>query len=366
MSPIIIQQTLLGIALTLQGLLGITAQIENNPSLRPIIVPQVEQALVQIVETLSSLSLEISADNSGNTAVLPAVEKIATTTRKHLTEELNVLTRKSVVNIICKSNQKNGIRSISGSGVIIDPRGVVLTNAHVAQYLLFDNGTEESNVECALRTGSPAISTYKAKPIFISPAWINDNKEEIRATRGRGTGENDFALLYITGTTDAKSIEYPLPYVEMERVGEELFEDEEILLVAYPAELVGGIIARKSLNQISATTKVNGGFFFNEDHRGDVEAIGVGGTVLSQSGSSGGAAVRVQNSKLLGIIVTTSSGATTGERELYAITSTHIKKGFETETGTNLDKYLKGNLSGYVTEFSQTSAQKLRSLLLQE
>src|SRR6185369_16312609 len=43
-------------------------------------------------------------------------------------EKINEFTRQSIVNIICR-NTKN--EEISGSGVLVDPRGIILTNAHL-------------------------------------------------------------------------------------------------------------------------------------------------------------------------------------------------------------------------------------------
>src|SRR3989344_9558890 len=46
-------------------------------------------------------------------------------------EQINIETRAALVNILCTS--RTGINGISGSGIIVDSRGVILTNAHVGQ-----------------------------------------------------------------------------------------------------------------------------------------------------------------------------------------------------------------------------------------
>src|SRR3989344_1157804 len=48
---------------------------------------------------------------------------------------INERARPTLVNILCGA-RSGTFRPISASGVIIDPRGVILTNAHVAQYFL--------------------------------------------------------------------------------------------------------------------------------------------------------------------------------------------------------------------------------------
>src|SRR3989344_8595044 len=49
-------------------------------------------------------------------------------------DEINRKTREALVNIICTSRRGGAFNLISGSGVVIDPRGVILTNAHLGQY----------------------------------------------------------------------------------------------------------------------------------------------------------------------------------------------------------------------------------------
>jgi hypothetical protein len=59
--------------------------------------------------------------------VLPEPEEDA-----ELSDE--ALLRGAIVNIICI--QGGGLRGSSGSGVIVDPRGIILTVAHVGQNFL--------------------------------------------------------------------------------------------------------------------------------------------------------------------------------------------------------------------------------------
>ena len=70
------------------------------------------------------------------------------------TDAVNQEARAALVNILCETSS-GSLHPVSGSGVIIDPRGVILTNAHVAQYVLL---ASQPNVglTCMIRTGSPA------------------------------------------------------------------------------------------------------------------------------------------------------------------------------------------------------------------
>jgi hypothetical protein len=82
---------------------------------------------------------------------------------------------KSSVNIVCVSADSR-IPSISGSGVIIDSRGIILTAAHVAQLFLLQDYLGSDKVGCLIRTGSPARRAYLAEPIYVSPTWVNWRK----------------------------------------------------------------------------------------------------------------------------------------------------------------------------------------------
>ena len=64
--------------------------------------------------------------------------------------------RNALVNIICSVPIGSDLHSISGSGIIIDSKGIILTNAHIAQYFLF----ADRDVSCVIRSGSPATNKY--------------------------------------------------------------------------------------------------------------------------------------------------------------------------------------------------------------
>src|SRR3989344_7756180 len=66
-------------------------------------------------------------------------------------EVINDETRAALVNILC--TPQTGINGISGSGVVIDSRGVILTNAHVGQYFLLRDYLTPGNITCTVRIG---------------------------------------------------------------------------------------------------------------------------------------------------------------------------------------------------------------------
>src|SRR3989338_2839263 len=69
---------------------------------------------------------------------------------------INQKTREALVNIFCVTKSGGIFKPASGSGIIIDKRGIILTNAHVAQYFLLKDYLEQNFIECIVRVGSPA------------------------------------------------------------------------------------------------------------------------------------------------------------------------------------------------------------------
>ena len=80
---------------------------------------------------------------------------------------------------------------------------------------------------------------------------------------------------------------------------------------------------------------------------------------MAQGGASGGAVVN-QWGSLVGIIVTSSTGDTTAERDLRAVTMSHVNASVASETGLDLQEYLgSGNFSEKISTFSTKTAPKL-------
>ena len=108
--------------------------------------------------------------------------------------------RESVVNILCLSSQGNMVTISTGSGVVINSQGIIITNAHVAENFLIPNK------ECTIRSGDIATDKYKASLVYINEKWLQKNAGVIFSNLARGTGENDFALLAITSKTNGESL----------------------------------------------------------------------------------------------------------------------------------------------------------------
>ena len=277
--------------------------------------------------------------------------------------DINKETTKALVNVLCFQNVVGAVNPITGSGVIIDPRGIVITNAHVAQFFLVKDYPVKNSLECILRTGSPARATYSAELFYIPPTWVIEHAKDITNTSPVGTGENDYAFLRITGRTDPQA-ELPttFPFIPIDIKDSKIDVGDSVLAAAYPAGFLGGISIQKDLYAVSSIATVREVFTFRE---GLSDLISIGGTVVSQGGSSGGAAVS-KDGKLIGIIVTSTRETTTAERDLRATTLGHVNRSLLAYANTTIDLLLLGDTTLKAALFNATTVPSLTDLLIRE
>lgn len=276
-------------------------------------------------------------------------------------DDVNVTARGALVNIICTAPYSTSVRPISGSGVIIDPRGVILTNAHVAQYVLLSQ-SPRIDLTCVIRTGSPASPKWKAQVLFIPPVWVTEHVKEINTSRPMGTGEHDYALLRITGSIDNSPLPQAFPFLSFDTREVIGFLGDPVLGAGYPAEFVGGYSAQNNLYAVSSVSKIDQLMTFVG---GTVDAFSIGGVIEAQSGSSGGPVVNAWD-KLIGVITTTSEGATTADRTLHALTLSYIDRDLQAQTGQGLSSYLDDDLAAKANEFNATWLQHLIDMYIKQ
>lgn len=278
--------------------------------------------------------------------------------------QLNADARAALVNILCLTGAGGYFHPLSGSGVFVDTRGVILTNAHVGQFFLLRDYPTKDNIVCAIRTGSPAQNTYYARLLYLPPVWISANASQITAQQETGTGENDFAFLLVTGSTGATPLPSPpaggfpaLPVsLQDPAVG------DGTLLAAYPAGFLDGSSIQMNLFAASTFTTIEEIFTFNNEGR--IDLMSLGGTIVSQAGSSGGAVVRAQDGYLEGIIATATASSTTAGRDLRAITTGHIDRSLRADGLGGIEGILSGNLNETADVFNRDIAPLLTQKLL--
>lgn len=321
-----------------------TPQTKNIPA--PITQKEPEEAAPVTPATLSKTVTE--------TLTPPLPVDIFPVSFSSINEDV----RASLVNILCVTKSGGPLMPISGSGIIIDSRGVILTNAHIAQYLLLKDYIVKDYVECIIRTGSPAYPLYTTELLYVSEAWIRENAVQIDSENPVGTGEHDYALLRITGTVSDDPIGV-IPHTPIDTKELAVDVGSEALVAGYPAGFVGGITIQKSLYPASSVTSVREVFTFATS---TVDLISVGGSIVAQKGSSGGAVVG-RDGRLKGLVVTSTQAASTNDRDLRAITLSHINRDIKMSTGYSLGEFLSRNLSTESHRFITTVAPTLTRLL---
>ncbi len=274
-------------------------------------------------------------------------------------DEVNTQTRTALVNILCTTKAGGYLHPISGSGVMVSSAGVVLTNAHVAQYFLLRDFPTPNNIDCVIRTGSPAQATYRADLLYLPPAWIEANANQITAIHATGTGENDYAFLRITSTVRGTSLPAILPFIHMTLDWPK--KNDPVFLAAYPASFLDGSAIEANLNAISAFSSIENIYTFNKE---TVDVVSLGGNPVSQSGSSGGAAVRRQDGALFGLIATASPGETTAARNLSAITIDYIDRSLKNQGQGGIATLLLSDITKKAAEYAANTAPGLTQKLI--
>ncbi|MBI5138342.1 MAG: trypsin-like peptidase domain-containing protein [Candidatus Vogelbacteria bacterium] len=341
------------IALTLQSLLILLGQYNAAPARNAELLPIVQRSLVQIQTTLTSLSNQLSGTTPFVTQSSP----------QKTVSELNDKTRNATINILCTSNSRNSVRSATASGIVIDRRGVILTNAHVAEYVLLKDYPEQGASTCVVRTGNPAEPIYRVRVLYMPMEWAKMNDKLLLEQKPKGTGENDYALLLITSKIDGTPISNDLPYLTPDEAFDSSLQDSPVIIAGYPAEFTGSIIASMSLNQVSSLSKITGGYYFDPNDSDKLDLINVPGSIASQGGSSGGAVLDIRSGNLVGVIVTTTSGKTTAERELFALTTSYVSRKLKSSTGKNIRQFLDTDLEALAHSFESNSASELIKIL---
>lgn len=274
--------------------------------------------------------------------------------------DINTQARAALVNILC-APRSGTFSPISGSGVIIDSRGVVLTNAHVAQYVLLSE-SPDVDLSCSVRMGAPASPRYTPQVLAISNDWVAAHAPDINTRRTKGTGEHDWALLrLIPLAVNPTPLPTTFPTIPIDTRTAIGFPGDSVLAAGYPAEFVGGIIAQRELYPVSSVSTIDQLLTLGS---GSVDLVSIGSVIEAQGGSSGGPIVN-DHGKLIAIITTTSEGTTTAQRDLRGLTLNYIDADVTRETGQNLSSLLESNLETLRAHFVSTEPHLLIPFLEQ-
>lgn len=250
--------------------------------------------------------------------------------------------RAALVNIRCTSDSIV-VPGATGSGVIIDPKGIVVTNAHVAQYFLIAQMMPQTT--CHIRTGSPAKVAFDAKLIFISPQWLARNALSFSNSYPAVNGAFDYAFLGITKSLTKDPLPQAFPYVPFAL--DEAYLGENVVIAGYAAEFLDEIQIDSTLSPTLAFGSVSLLSSFSESHP---DLLELGSNAAAQRGSSGGGIVNGAG-VLRGVLTIGSALATSTEREFAAISTDYIRRTYEKEEGTSLDRLLEADPLASISAF---------------
>ncbi|NCN11986.1 trypsin-like peptidase domain-containing protein [Candidatus Kaiserbacteria bacterium] len=268
----------------------------------------------------------------------------------------------AIVNIFCTLTTDDYIRTTTGTGFFIDPDGVIMTNAHVAQFLLFEATEEIGDTDCTIRSGNPAAPQYHAELLYIPPSWIQQNATVMSAEVPMGTGERDYALLYVSKRVDGAPLPAYFPALSFNAKLLPLsIRGSTITAAGYPATALLTNGPNADLIPQKATSTISELYTFGSNY---ADVLSISGSVVGAEGASGGPVLN-QDGDVIGVIVTRGDDSTDGAGSLRAISLSHIERTLMQETGFSLAQNLSGNLPYRANIFAKTLSPFLLAILQQ-
>lgn len=280
----------------------------------------------------------------------PATATTPTPLEEPITPPTKTDTKEATVKIECVQKATGYKRTVTGTGFLINPKGVILTNAHVAQFLLLKDAPKLGKTECSATIGADEDVGFTIGLLYISPSWLLKHASLIGSTAPKGTGESDFALVYITGRVDGSTSEQNFSYLPpatnplpKSNIG------KEVTIMGYPKQ------PDETAPQLMSTTTITDMYTFGS---GYADIFSLASSTLGHQGSSGGPVVD-EYGRSIGMITTKDAGTTV----LNAITTSHIDRQLLSETDFDLTSYSTGNIDYKAQLFNGTISPILQEIL---
>lgn len=203
--------------------------------------------------------------------------------------------------------------------------------------------------------------------LYLPPTWVVANAANITQDRSAGTGEHDYALLFVTDALrSGEALPETFPFVKPDAYFDDIPLERAVLLAGYPAGFLDGISIQRNLGLISSIATVQRRLTFDEPPSPDLDIISLGGNIIAQEGASGSAVVDTADGTLVGIVVTSTLASTTQARNLNAVTVPHVNRSIIAHTGKSLLEFLAEDPATLVARFREETFPKLKSLLVTE
>lgn len=268
----------------------------------------------------------------------------------------------ALVNIFCTFTTEEYVKTTTGSGFFIDPDGIIITNAHVAQFLLLEETNKFGDAECIIRAGSPAAPEYKAELLYIPPAWIQENATNLSQAVPLGTGERDYALLFVQSSVDNDPLPTEFPALSVDdNLLPVSIKNSDVVLAGYPATDLIRNGRETALIAKQADAEITELYTFGSNY---ADVFSISGTEVGAEGASGGP-VLDEAGNVIGLITTRGDDDNDGAGSLRAITMSHISRTMAEETGLAFEENLNGNLPLRAKLFTETVAPFLIQMLEQ-
>ncbi len=230
-------------------------------------------------------------------------------------QEFYSRTAGAVIQILCQ----NPSELFAASGTVVNERGLVITNAHVAEII-----EKSGEPNCQARSGSPADSFAKIEVVFIASTTAKIGETQVP--------QRDFAFLRLLEPRG------PISAVEIDPnylggAGEWFFT------LGYPSEFLQALATSVNSNRVFSKLAVAGITDIDGNLQTPDGYIFRGGLILQQ-GSSGTALFSAWSGKVVGLVFATTKGQTTEDREGVALATPYIDRILRLETGQGLEEFV--------------------------
>lgn len=222
----------------------------------------------------------------------------------------------AVIQIFCNTPQE----IFAASGVIVSERGLILTNAHVAEVI-----KRAGETNCQARGGNPAERFAGIEIVFSASTTL-----KIASTN---VPQRDVAFLRLVKPNKPfAAASAGLAFAE---------RGATLLTLGYPSEFLQGAAAVANSNLVFSSLRVDGYGDLDGDPATAEAYVSRGGIVLQQGSS--GTALFTRSGILAGLIFATTKGDTTASREGLALTMPYIERILRLEAGQGLAEFIAGH-----------------------